>query len=720
MQKYLNIIISVFAFILLNASITSQAQSIITRSSVIEQFKGKSYFIHFVKTGETLAEIAKAYDVSTDVIAAENPEAREKVYVNQVLKIPVTKSTYEVPSKPVNASAPGKTTPDIAPKGVEPEKVKTPQQPLKSEPTTKSKIPQEPVKAESVTQEAPAYHRVMQKQKVTYTEYTVKKKETLYGIAKKFDVAMDDIIDANPGLRTVEIGMILRIPQKTEGLKNPVSEEREKPAEATPALKRVIKTGKENAPVKFINYEVKPGETLYGIAKTNNISIESLLELNPELKTGLKTGIIIKIPTSGSKAETVPAKESENKPLKSEENPTGEVTKGFPCSVLAQPGQVYKVAMMLPFELGASDSILSKDVSSLRHAGAYKSFNFIEIYEGALLAMDSLEKTGARVKFYVYDSDSGNDTTKTHKILLKPELKDMDLIIGPVFAKSSATAARFAAKYQINIVNPLSRRGEILKGNTNIFKVQPSDGAIAEKLAAFIIRQHPGANVLVVRYARLDNPDLAKLIPLKIKSQLQSAGHSTSDIAVNDIVYSSEFFTGVSKHLSTTKENIIIVLSNNSVFIPDFISRLNNLRKSHNIMLLGGPELEALDPETNYLVNLNYHQYSFSWVDYTSPAVRNFRKKYQSRFSTEPEDDKYAYLGYDMTFFFVQALLHYGHDFGPCITNQPNSTESPFTFRKSGSKDGYENLYMNILKIENYGWVDAEKTSTVINGTNQN
>ena len=691
MRKYLNIIISVFAFILLNASVAVQAQSMITRSAVIEQFKGKSYFIHFVKTGESLAEIAKAYDVSTDVITAENPEAQEKVYVNQVLKIPVTKSTYEVPSKPVNAAATGKTA-----------------------------ATQEPVKAESVKQEAPVYHRVMQKQKVTYTEYTVQKKETLYGIAKKFDVAMDAIIEANPGLKTVDVGMILRIPKKAEGVKNPVTEEKEKPAAVAPGFKRVIKPGKENAPSQLKSYEVKPGETLYGIAKTNNISIESLLELNPELKAGLKTGIIIKIPASGSKTDTVPAKEAAHKPLNREENPTGEVAKRLPCNVLALPGQVYKVAMMLPFELGASDSLLSKDVSSLRHAGAYKSFNFIEIYEGALLAIDSLEKTGARVKFYVYDSDSGNDTTKTRKILLKPELKDMDLIIGPVFAKSSATAARFAAKYQINIVNPLSRRDEILKGNTNIFKVQPSDGAIAEKLAAFIIRQHPGANVLVVRYARLDNPDLAKLIPQKIKSQLQSAGRSSSAITLNDIVYSSEFFSGVSKHLSTTKENIVIVLSNNSVFIPDFISRLNNLRKSHNIMLMGGPELEALDPETNYLVNLNYHQYSFSWVDYTSPAVKNFRKKYQSRFSTEPEDDKYAYLGYDMTFFFVKALLNYGHDFGPCIANQPNSTESPFTFRKSGSMDGYENLYMNILKIEDYGWVDAENTSTVINGTNKN
>ena len=678
---------------LLLISFAAQAQ--VKRSTVIEQYKGKSYYMHFVQTGETLADIAKAYEISADIILAENPEAQQKVYVYQVLKIPV------------NTDNPGKSIVEEKAKiqqgEVKPEITK----PTNAVPTKTTAVLTD--KIDTGLRIKPAINKpvsridqqIAQKQKGTYIEYTVKKQETLYGIAKKFGVGMEDIIEANPGLKIIENGMTLRIPKKAEAESKQVIEPKAKPPVSVPASKPFVKPLNENAPANLESYEVQPKETLYSIAKAHNISIVSLIEMNPGLAEGLKAGLIIKVPA--------PAKEGENKQIQKHESHSKVVDMDSACHPSTKPGQLFKVALMLPFDLAESDSLLATDILLLKHAGAYKPFKFIEIYEGALLALDSLEKTGANVKFYVYDGDAGNDTTKTRKILLKPEMKDMDLIIGPVFAKSSATAARFAAKHQINIVNPLSKREEIVKGNACTFKVQPSDDAVANKLAAFIIHRHSDANVLIVRNLRSENAELVKLIQQKIKSQLQQAGRSGSAIPVNDIVYQSELFSGVSNHLSTTKENIVIMLSNNSVFIPDFISRLNNLHKSHNIILLGSPAWETLDPETDYLVNLNYHQYSFTWVDYSDPAIKNFQKKFQSRFATEPENDKYAFLGYDMTFFFVKALMDYGHDFGPCIVNQSNKSEALFDFKKSGSKDGYENMHLNILKIEDYHWIDADK-----------
>lgn len=718
MQKYFKIIFPFFALILMSIAGLSQEQSDIYRSTVIEQFKGKSYYIHFVHPGETLAEIAKVYEVSTDVIIAENPEAQKNLYVNQVLKIPVPNTTTEITTKPDPAIQVPKTASENPVKDVKsgqeivkPEPLKTSTDiPVKTVVVLSEKATSDsPVNPSGEKQEAQDVQKVTQKQEGPYTEYVVQKKETLYGIAKKFGVGMEDIIEANPGLKVIENGMTLRIPKKAKDNDKSIDVQKTKPAEKLPAEKPNIKTVNEMPSGKMEDYQVQPKETLYSIAKAHNISIESLIALNPELADGLKAGLVIKVPVTGSKTEPIPPKEPLITPIQSQAVKPEEAEMASPCRPGTSQDKVYKVAMMLPFDLAESDSLLATDISQMKHAGAYKPFNFIQIYEGALLALDSLEKTGAKVKFYVYDSDAGNDTTKTRKILQKPEMKKMDLILGPVFAKSSATAARFAAKYDINIVNPLSKREEILKGNTSIFKVQPSDAAIADKLAAFIIRLHPGANVLVVRYTKKDDPELAKMLSQKIKSQLQQAGRPASSIPVNDIVYQTEFFGGVSNHLSTVKENIIIVLSNNTVFIPDFISRLNNLHKSHKIILMGSPEWEALDPETDYLVNLNYHQYSFSWIDYSRPSVIEFRKKFQTRFASEPENDKYAFLGYDMTLFFVKALMDYGHDFSPCIINQESNADAPFKFRKSGNQDGYENTNLHILKIEDYHWVDAEK-----------
>jgi LysM repeat protein len=670
--------IKISILLLLSLDSLAQNQSLVTRSAVVELYKGKSYYMHFVKQGETLDEIADAYGVTSDAIKAENPEVQQKLFADQVLKIPANsiKPTSDIPLNSEKEDAKKLTIPEPTP---------------------------DPQKA-SIQQES-------QKPAFTYFEYVVKKKETLYGISKQFGVSMDDIIDANPGLKGIQEGITIRIPKKA-WVDPKLSEQNVKPAEPKPQPNPLIVPYPAQSTSQYELYEVQPKETLYSIAHAHLISVEKLIEINPELAQGLKAMQVIKVPVSSASAKKeVPVIEETETPVipKSEIN-IGTDAPNPNCNSATNAAKLYKVALMLPFNLTESDSLLATDVAKMKPAGAYRQFNFIQIYEGAMLALDSLEKRGANVKFYVYDADNGNDTTKTRKILLKPEMKDMDLIIGPVFAKSFATAARFARNNGINIVNPLTKRSEIVKGNPFIYKVQPSEEAIADKITSFIINKYPGANVLIVRNTKTENPGLAKLIQTGMKAQMQKAGRSSNAIPVNDIIYQTEFFGGVSKRLSLVKQNIVIVLSNNSVLIPDFISRLNGFTKDHQIILVGMPGWEALEPETDYLVNLNYHQYSSSWVDYEDARVGRFVKHFRDRFATEPENEKYAFLGYDLTLYFVEALMTYGRNFGPCVSvENANNLHSPFHFTQLNTTDGFENTQLHMLKIEDYHWVDAEK-----------
>jgi LysM repeat protein/ABC-type branched-subunit amino acid transport system substrate-binding protein len=681
MHKKFRYLFPFITLILLNLGSLAQDHPAVTRTTIIEQYKGKSYYMHFVKTGETLEEIAKDYGVSTDAIKAENPEAQEKLYINQVLKIPVEGTSTLAPAKIKDTE---------------------------KEPVQKSEPASEPITSPK--------QQDLQKPAFTYFEYEVKKKETLYGISKQFGVSMDDILDANPGLQGINEGMTLRIPKKAWVNPHP-AEKNGKPSEPKPQPDPLVTPYPLQSTPNYELYEVQPKETLYSIAHAHFISVETLIEMNPELVQGLKASQVIKVPaspTGGRKVE--PAKTEPEKPVVPTPKIKEETIISEPyiadsnCKPNTNPGKLFRVALFLPFSLSEADSLLATDITKLKPAGAYRPFSFIQIYEGALLALDSLEKTGANVKFYVYDADNGNDTTKTRKILTKPEMKEMDLIIGPIFARSFATAARFAERQQINIINPLSKRNEIVKDNPYIYKVQPSEKAIAVKLSTFITSKYPGANVLIVRNTRTENPDLAKLIQNEMKAQLQKAGKPAASIPVTDIIYQTEFFGGVSKRLSLTKQNIVIVLSNNSVLIPDFISRLNGFTKDYKIILVGMPGWETLEPETAYLVNLNYHQYSTSWVDYNDPRVLKFVKQFRDRFATEPENEKYAFLGYDLTFYFLSALMEYGHYFGPCLESKSaNEFDPTFHFVKSGAEDGYENTQLNILKIEDYHWVNAEK-----------
>ncbi len=68
----------------------------------------------------------------------------------------------------------------------------------------------------------------------------------------------------------------------------------------------------------FYEYEVKPGEGLYGIARNFSVSQETIIQYNPDAKNGLQNGQKLLIPTSGkvSNNSTTPAVATAN-PAKS-------------------------------------------------------------------------------------------------------------------------------------------------------------------------------------------------------------------------------------------------------------------------------------------------------------------------------------------------------------------------------------------------------------------
>lgn len=110
-------------------------------------------------------------------------------------------------------------------------------------------------------------------------KHTVKKGETISAIAQKYKVEPSAIYELNPDCsRTLKLESIILIPRPTS---------------------KSIKLKTESKTVTVENtHEVQPKETLFGIAKQYEITLEDLTTANPELtEAGLKAGQKIKIPT---------------------------------------------------------------------------------------------------------------------------------------------------------------------------------------------------------------------------------------------------------------------------------------------------------------------------------------------------------------------------------------------------------------------------------------
>ena len=106
-----------------------------------------------------------------------------------------------------------------------------------------------------------------------YVIYTVKKGDTLYSIANSYNTTANQLITYNNlNNTTLQVGQNLKIP--------------------------ISNIGEEQQSTEFIEYNVKKGDSLYSIARTYGISVNDIVEFNNLSTNLLNIGQNLKIPIS--------------------------------------------------------------------------------------------------------------------------------------------------------------------------------------------------------------------------------------------------------------------------------------------------------------------------------------------------------------------------------------------------------------------------------------
>ncbi|MFM8738904.1 MAG: tetratricopeptide repeat protein, partial [Cytophagales bacterium] len=146
----------------------------------------------------------------------------------------------------------------------------------------------------------------------------------------------------------------------------------------------------------------------------------------------------------------------------------------------------YRVSLLLPLRLATLQPTPERK----------KNQAVLDLYQGMKLAVDSLAKADVNIDLVVYDTDRNSETTK--QILLRPELKSSDLIVGPLFPDEAKSVQQFSKEHKINLfVNPVSNNSDFLKGNENAFLFQPSHETIGQKSAEWMASHLKKRNCLV-------------------------------------------------------------------------------------------------------------------------------------------------------------------------------------------------------------------------------
>ncbi|MGE5425001.1 MAG: amino acid ABC transporter substrate-binding protein [Syntrophothermus sp.] len=437
---------------------------------------------------------------------------------------------------------------------------------------------------------------------------------------------------------------------------------------------------------EFYVHQVKRGQTLFMISKAYQVEVQDIINENPEVKEGLNAGMKLKIPKKtdpGRKNGNVRKAEPQPVTVQEQVQARPPVPAAVPCGKDSENMKpVYNIALMMPLALDqvvAIDpgTVSSEDITGLR------SLQFLPFYEGFLMAMDSLKKLGFKLKVYVYDVEK--DTLKTKKLLRNPEMKNMDLIIGLLYNKTFQVVADFALKNSIPIVNPLSERDQITQNNPFVIKVRPSLKSQSQQLVQYIGMHYGNASVVILS----NKAERIGSLPDSVVSKL----HASSTFSSADAI----------SHLKKDGDNVLIVYSDNKPFILDAITKIHEVRNEYSILVIGLPRwndvIEGI--ENDYLVNLKAHVMSPYFINYEDPDIRKFARDYQDKYKTDP--DPLAFQGFDVAFYFSNALKLYGKNFESCLPGlQMNSLQTRFEFGNRQPKNGMENLHWEMYMYDNY------------------
>lgn len=394
-----------------------------------------------------------------------------------------------------------------------------------------------------------------------YHYYTVQPKESLYSLSHKIGVSRQDIIKYNP--------------DATDGLKAyedllfPYTGTDETSAQQTPTSDAV-------AEVVTNSYEVKKGDTVYGLCRRFGISREDFIALNPGAVDGLKTGETVRLRSVLSKDNVVAERNQEISVAAQPEiknsgfaytikegdtlyhiskeygttveailnaNPELDVTDYkvgmvivVPVSTATLPGNVVEENTKVVSEEPAQDEkkqiVMAVALPFNLHGEKTdrQDLVYTEFYKGFLLAVDSMRHCGTPIKVMAFDTADSMDSV--HNILSNPTLAEAQVIVAPGDINHLNAFAKYGNERGIEVLNLFNVKDISYRINPSVMQGNIPHGDMYDKAADYLINNLRGATPVFIK-SRNATSDKAEFLTI-LKEKLKTRGVASREIVFDD------------------------------------------------------------------------------------------------------------------------------------------------------------------------------------------
>lgn len=481
-------------------------------------------------------------------------------------------------------------------------------------------------------------------QVVAMKQHIVQKGETLYRISQNYGVSVEQISNANGGLSASElkIGKTILIPQNGA----PVAVQQKQPT---------IK----GYHIEYKDYKVKRKDTAYSLAKANDITIDELIQANPQLEKDnykIKKGMTLRIP--------VKVKDAAPK---------------------FQGLTTIRVAVILPFTGGNIENERS-----------------IEFYRGLLMGIEVLKENGTNITIEALNEPAPDNGAA---VIVQNALKNNpDVIIGPLYPSHFGDFAAVASQ-STKVVVPFSSKVQQVAYRKNLFVVNTPTSYEPTLSADLFTSTFKKTTCIVFLHGLNGNRttfthELQNKVSALGYDIVSQTAHPTLDIlktALKRKANHQVIFVPDTDDEATLSELLPLLMSLKTAMPNMGISLLGY---ENWLPLAAGKYKEQMHALNSYILASTY------FYPYTTAAM-NFTADYKKWFNTELLNctPRMAPLGYDLALSVLGGLATYGTDYGTqspqagSIAAQPK-LQSDLRFIKASATGGYVSRSMWLVNFK--------------------
>ncbi|MDE6770750.1 MAG: LysM peptidoglycan-binding domain-containing protein [Muribaculaceae bacterium] len=536
--------------------------------------------------------------------------------------------------------------------------------------------------------------------------HKVKKGETVYGISKQYGIPVETIYALYPNAKNgIKAGEILEFPQNDADLGT-----------------------------QYLYYVIKPGDTLYALAKKYQTTVEDILTANPgvsEKNFRIGETVRVKVNSNSKNVQTELVEEErlasidtykvkkkdtwstiskktgvDVNTLKEANENTRHLEKDEVINVpVMQTVQVEKeVIAEDPRELTSEgiqeiyDSIhqVDSDLRQLREVRLAvlldepTSKKDIDFTRGMLMALEDMKDAPYKIVFKVIDG-----SVSTENVTRALDNFEPNILVATADKSFPAFLADYGETNHIEVVNAFDVRNELFEDNPSMVQILPSPAFFNEQVAERIVSDYDRSQLIFVGTPD-PNDAIAEIIKEKFPAN-KVKKVSTHNLGDYDFADNGSYLLYAYPQKRDEVKSIL-----------DVVGHIKE-NSAADITIVGRPSWVTLTE--NFRDNFNDAEVivpARCWFDPENEEGKIFNDRYADLFGGTPVKSfpNFAVSGFDIANYFIDTTVNNGGDYNKTAYNTSKGLQTDFNLKRVSNWGGFVNPVVYLLRFRPSGYVD--------------